>query len=140
MSEDGQPAVFVGTFLNSGDSVALCDTCLVAWSAAMLQAMTGVDPEPFLKAISEDEPDPNKTALPVDQAAPAPADTASDSAAISQEEPATRPNPRGRAGKAGRRADVTPGRTQNGSADPGTGDAPAGNGGTAIASNPPAAE
>jgi hypothetical protein len=53
MSNDGQQAVFVGTMLATGDAVALCDECLVMWSAALLQAMTGVDPTPFLQAISE---------------------------------------------------------------------------------------
>lgn len=55
MSEDGRQAVFVGTMLSSGDAVALCDECMVPWAAAILHAMTGVDPTPFLAAVSEDE-------------------------------------------------------------------------------------
>lgn len=55
MSQDGNTAVFVGTMLQTGDAVALCDECLVPWSAALLQAMTGVDPTPFLQAVSEPE-------------------------------------------------------------------------------------
>jgi len=55
MSDDGNPAVFVGTMLQTGDAVALCDECLVMWSAALLQQMTGVDPAPFIQAISEPE-------------------------------------------------------------------------------------
>ena len=55
MSGDGQPAVFVGTLLQSGEAVALCDECLVPWAAAMLHAMTGVDPTPFLLAVASDE-------------------------------------------------------------------------------------
>lgn len=55
MSDDGRPAVFVGTMLASGDAVALCDECLVPWTAAVLQAMTGVDPTPFLLAVSDSE-------------------------------------------------------------------------------------
>lgn len=56
MSSDGRPAVFVGTFLETGDSVALCDECLVPWAAAILAAMTGLDATPFLQAISDDAP------------------------------------------------------------------------------------
>lgn len=58
MSNDGRPAVFVGTMLETGDAVALCDECLVAWTAALLNVMTGVDPTPFIQAVSEDEPPP----------------------------------------------------------------------------------
>lgn len=54
MSDDSNPAVFVGTFLGDGSSVALCDSCMVAWSAALLNAMTGIDPTPFIMAISDD--------------------------------------------------------------------------------------
>lgn len=57
MSEDGSEAVFVGTMLQTGDSVALCDECLVAWAAALLNVMTGVDPQPFLRAVSTDAED-----------------------------------------------------------------------------------
>lgn len=53
MGEDGRQAVFVGTMLQTGDAVALCDECLVMWASALLQAMTGIDPEPFLRAVSE---------------------------------------------------------------------------------------
>lgn len=53
---DGNAASFIGTYLESGDTVALCDECLVAWSAAMLNSMTGIDPTPFLQAISEGDP------------------------------------------------------------------------------------
>lgn len=56
MSEDGNVAVFVGTMLQTGDAVALCDQCMVPWAAAVLQSMTGVDPTPFLLAVSEDQP------------------------------------------------------------------------------------
>jgi len=61
MSGDGETATFVGTMLATGDAVALCDACLVPWTAAVLQAMTGIDPEPFLRAIS-DENAPDDTA------------------------------------------------------------------------------
>jgi hypothetical protein len=54
-SEDGRQAVFVGTFLNTGDAVAVCDECLVSFCAAVLNSMTGVDPEPFLRALAKDD-------------------------------------------------------------------------------------
>jgi hypothetical protein len=56
MSSDGRDAVFVGTILTTGDAVALCDECLVPWAAALLNAMTGVDPAPFIAAVSDQEP------------------------------------------------------------------------------------
>lgn len=76
MSEDGRQAVFVGTMLQTGDAVALCDECLVMWAAALLSTMTGVDPEPFLRAISQADPAGDTTAgAPSDEPpAPAPAD------------------------------------------------------------------
>lgn len=55
---DGNAASFIGTYLETGDTVALCDECMVAWSAAMLNSMTGIDPTPFLQAISEGDPTP----------------------------------------------------------------------------------
>lgn len=64
MSDDGNPAVFVGTMLATGDAVALCDECLVSWTAALLNVMTGVDPTPFLAAIGE--PDSERVALTED--------------------------------------------------------------------------
>lgn len=57
MSDDGNAAVFVGTMLATGDAVALCDECLVGWAAALLNVMTGVDPTPFIQAISDTPPD-----------------------------------------------------------------------------------
>lgn len=80
MSEDGRQAVFVGTMLQTGDAVALCDECLVMWAAALLQAMTGVDPQPFIAAMSETDPAGDATAgAPTDEPpAPAPADTDDD--------------------------------------------------------------
>ena len=57
MSQDGREAVFVGTMLQTGDAFTLCDECLVGWSAALLQSMTGVDPTPFLQAISAGTPE-----------------------------------------------------------------------------------
>jgi len=136
MSGDGNAAVFVGTMLETGDSVELCDVCLVAWAAALLQAMTGVDPEPFLRAISDDESIPYEV-TDVEPSGDDPNPPAEgDSKAISQGEPAVRPNPRGRGGKAGRRRENEPGPMSDGLADPGTDAGPGGNGGTAINSSP----
>lgn len=98
MSDDGRPAVFVGTMLQTGDSVALCDECMVPWAAAILNAMTGVDPTPFLAAVSEDVPTTAEGAPTDEPPAPAPADTDPDAEA----------------------PDPETGRGQNGSADPGT--------------------
>jgi hypothetical protein len=58
MADDGQKAVFVGTFLTNGESVALCDEHMVYFCASTLQDMTGVDPAPFIAAISEEAPAP----------------------------------------------------------------------------------
>lgn len=54
MSGDGRPATFVGTMLTTGDGFTLCDECLVSWCAALLQATTGLDPAPFIAALSTD--------------------------------------------------------------------------------------
>lgn len=43
MSNDGRPAVFVGTFLQNGDTVALCEDCLPQFLTAVLAQMTGVE-------------------------------------------------------------------------------------------------
>jgi hypothetical protein len=73
MSSDGNSAVFVGTMLETGDAVALCDECMVPWAAALLNAMTGVDPTPFLVAISDDIETVELVDVD-DVAAPSPAD------------------------------------------------------------------
>lgn len=57
MADDGLGAVFVGTFLSNGQSVAVCDEHLVYFCADTLHTMTGVDPMPFLAAISDDGPE-----------------------------------------------------------------------------------
>lgn len=45
MSNDGNAAVFVGTFLENGDSVALCGECLPGFAIALTAGMTGTDIE-----------------------------------------------------------------------------------------------
>jgi hypothetical protein len=72
MSGDGRQAVFVGTMLQTGDAVALCDECLVMWTAALLQTMTGVDPGPFIAAMSETDPAGDVTAGAPSDGPPAP--------------------------------------------------------------------
>src|SRR5271157_3359383 len=57
MADDGKPAVFVGTFLQNGQSVAVCDEHLVYFCADTLETMTGVDPVPFIQAISDETPE-----------------------------------------------------------------------------------
>jgi hypothetical protein len=57
MADNGEVAVFVGTFLTNGESVALCDEHMVYFCAEMLHTMTGIDPFPFVAAISEPEPE-----------------------------------------------------------------------------------
>jgi hypothetical protein len=88
MSDDGKPAVFLGTMLADGTTVAVCDECLVMFCASMLETMTGVDPAPFLRAISED----------VDTADPTSADAAADEAPADGFEEDPPPAP-GRAGR-----------------------------------------
>jgi hypothetical protein len=53
MADDGEVAVFVGTFLTNGESVALCDEHMVYFCAETLHTMTGLDPFPFVAAISQ---------------------------------------------------------------------------------------
>ena len=42
MSDDGNAAVFVGTLLESGQSVTLCQVCLPQFMVTMLEGITGV--------------------------------------------------------------------------------------------------
>jgi hypothetical protein len=41
-TEDGNNAIFIGTNLDTGDSVSLCQSCLIEFFAAMLEGMTGI--------------------------------------------------------------------------------------------------
>lgn len=123
MSQDGREAVFVGTMLSTGDAYSLCDECLASWAIALVSTMTGIDPAPFILAISDDGPavDPNQ--LTVDDAAPsdsgsvAAQEAAQDAAGPPGNQPAA-PKKRG-----GRRAENPSGPTPGGSAGPGTGGA-----------------
>lgn len=129
-SNDGNTATFVATMLQTGHGFALCDECLVPWAAALLQAMTGVDPAPFIEAVSEPpqpgeaDPEAVRRAIEADEAdvsleaEPArpgvPMDTESTSTPV--EDPPPPP--------------VRRGRTSQGSADPGTGNGRPDDGGT----------
>lgn len=53
-SQDGNAATTLITLLDGSASFALCDGCLVGWAAAALAVMTGIDPAPFITAVSED--------------------------------------------------------------------------------------
>lgn len=68
MAEDGEQAVFVGTMLTTGDGFNLCEEHFAMWCAAMLQTMTGIDPTPFIAAISD--PDSVPEALGVEGVIP----------------------------------------------------------------------
>jgi hypothetical protein len=120
MSEDGRPAVFVGTMLQTGDAVALCDECLVAWSAALLYTMTGVDPEPFLRAISDDEPPAETDTAGTDAGGVSDVPTTSEGAP-SDEPPAPAPADEDSDPPIGRTKGGYPvGRSRRGSSDPPT--------------------
>jgi len=64
-SDDGNNAVFVGTFLESGDSVTVCRDCLQAWSTALAQELTGAPIIDFLREYvpTEISADDNAAAL-----------------------------------------------------------------------------
>lgn len=57
MSNDGNPAIFIGTFLTEGDSVALCNDCMPAFCSAVVSRMLGIDPELFSVAVAAMERD-----------------------------------------------------------------------------------
>lgn len=97
MSNDGKGAVFTGTFLQNGDSVALCEDCLPEFLVAVAGQMLGVELDQLQAAIAglqgEQPEHPEaagaEAAYPPHQAshgaptdeppAPAPADTDQDS-------------------------------------------------------------
>ena len=70
MSEDGHQAVFIGTMLEDGESIQVCDECLVGFASAVLATMTGVDPTPFLAAISDPDTVPEGDRITTDDEAP----------------------------------------------------------------------
>lgn len=77
MSNDGKPAVFIGTFLEKGDSVTLCEDCLPDFTSAITASMNGIPPEVFagvvdqLRQAAEDGegPAPAEMAAPPDMPA-----------------------------------------------------------------------
>jgi hypothetical protein len=96
MSNDGNAAIFIGTFLSSGDAVALCNDCMPAWASAVTSGMLGIDPDLYAVAVAAmekdaeaaDANDPGDTGAPPamietpntgsSAPAPAPADTDDD--------------------------------------------------------------
>lgn len=48
MSDDGNQAVFVGTFMQNGDAVALCPVCLPQWACAVVAQSTDTDLQQLL--------------------------------------------------------------------------------------------
>ena len=83
MAQDGQAAVFVGTFLQNGQSVAVCDEHLVYFCADTLATMTGLDPTPFIAAISDEPGEEVPLEPPAEPAEPEPV----------EEEPVVVPTP-----------------------------------------------
>lgn len=60
MSSDGNPAVFVGTFLQNGDAVALCGDCLPSFLLSAAALAIGLDPaelEQFANERTAEPPD-----------------------------------------------------------------------------------
>lgn len=76
------PAKFVGAFLDTGGAVALCDECMVPWSAALLSSMTDMDMTPFFEALQKLDEEAAAAGVPTaaegaptdEPPAPAPAD------------------------------------------------------------------
>ena len=123
-SDDGNPAIFVGTFLSDGSAVALCEDCLPQFCVAVAAQTQGIDVEKLAAAV---------VALAGEEIDPAPRDPAEVAypphdvthGAPSDEPPA--PAPADDDQEAGWDMTVPPpptGLTSNGSAAPGTADAP----------------
>lgn len=74
MTEGHGPAKFIGTFMEDGSSVALCDECMPTFCAAVFERMTGVDMTPalYLASVEGDGErqtapgDPQEVAYPPD--------------------------------------------------------------------------
>lgn len=49
-TEDGNTAIFVGTFLESGNAVTVCRDCLEAFTVALAQELTGV---PVIQLVAD---------------------------------------------------------------------------------------
>jgi hypothetical protein len=57
MSNDGKQAVFIGTFMETGDAVALCEDCLPAFTATVTADMFGVDGAQLLEWLKANQGD-----------------------------------------------------------------------------------
>jgi hypothetical protein len=115
MSQDGKGAVFTGTFLQNGDSVALCEDCLPEFLVAVASQMLGVDLAGLQAAIADLQTDgPADPALAGAEAAYPPHNTAE--GAPTNEPPAPAPaDDDGQAGDAHAAYPTTRHTTQNGS-------------------------
>jgi hypothetical protein len=126
MTEDGNQATVIISVFEGGQTFTLCDECLAMWTAAMLEALTGVDPAPFLQAISE--PDGAEfggmaSAAPSD----GPYSGMEDPGALGDETPLEGAPVAGGDGSGPLTPEGKPrGRSRKGSADPGTGIVPPG--------------
>lgn len=78
MSNDGNQAVFVGTFMTDGSAVALCEGCLPQFMISVLAQSNGIDPQVLYNTVdelagAEDSPepgDPAQVAVPPDMVDP----------------------------------------------------------------------
>jgi hypothetical protein len=50
-SDDGNPAIFVGTFLQDGSAVALCEDCLPQFCVAVAAQTQGIEVEALAAAV-----------------------------------------------------------------------------------------
>lgn len=53
MNDDGNLAIFIGTNLESGDTVTVCPDCLVAFCTAIVEGMTGMPVTQLLASFEE---------------------------------------------------------------------------------------
>jgi len=72
MSDDGNQAAFVGTFMQNGDSVALCDEHLAGFAASLVCSMFGVPADELQALIDKHEGDepPDPAGAAAEHAAP----------------------------------------------------------------------
>jgi hypothetical protein len=82
MSADGNQAVFIGTNLDTGDTVTLCPSCLTQFCATIVEAQTGVPVTEFIAIATEPvaEPEPVEQATPVAPESPEATEATEDTA------------------------------------------------------------
>ena len=71
-NDDGNPAMFIGTNLDTGSTVTLCPSCLLQFCGVIVEGMTGMPVNELIAemATSSDEPaetitDPDSMSSPV---------------------------------------------------------------------------